>query len=352
MGRRRCRASDGGATLVGLATFAALGVFARQSHAEPVRVSYVAPAGCLDQADFVHRVGSHTDRLELAEPGSLARVLDVRIVRVGDGYSARLEFVDARRERIIRQIRGASCDEVANALALAVALLVEAEPPGPQTAAPELEEEHASSRSEAVADSPPSPPSRSPTGTSLAPQASPGASWSLSFSGRASSQIAPDPVYGFALGVSRFRSWEPGVEAASGWRVALDGSYQDSGPVTFEQTSLRFRLLGVRARLCAAEVLRSPVFAELCAAGEGGYWRATAERSARLTDARSASAAWAALGLPVSFGVSLQGLELFVSGGPWFPLVRQRFTFSHPDSVVHEVNPVSVSVDLGLRLAL
>lgn len=319
--------------------------------AEPVRFRYSAPAECPGQDVFLERVRAHTERLELAEPTSLARVLEVRIQKRRGGFVARLEFVDARQERISREIVAKVCGEATEALALAAALLVETEPahepdepvplPGSGPAPPtELARPSAPRIPERV--SSPPPPPRSPRS----------AVWSLGFSGRVSSQLAPDPAYGPAVGLSRFQPLDPeGNDLASGWRTTFDLSYQDSGPVTFEETSVRFRFLGVRSALCGALTLRTPVFAELCAAGEVGYWHARAERSVRLDEAHSGAAVWGALGVPVAFGVALDQLRLFLSAGPWFPLNRRRFTFSGPDSVVHEVKTLSVSLDLGLRLA-
>ncbi|MEZ4371441.1 MAG: hypothetical protein R3B07_11480 [Polyangiaceae bacterium] len=325
----------------------ALALWGIHCHAEPVRVRYVAPSACPDERAFLTRVRSHTDQLELAEPGSLARVLEIRIERAQAGYSARLEFVDSRREHITRTIGGQDCNEVTDALALTVALLVEAAPKLQAPPEPPAARDNPP-RSDAV------PPQRATTPAPRPARPPPRAAiWSLGFSGRASSQVAPDPSYGLALGLSRLALWNPqGNDLAGGWRTALDINYQDSGPVTFEQTSVRFRLVGVRGALCGAWTLREPVFAELCGAAEVGYWAARAERSQRLPSPRSGSAAWAALGLPMSVGLAIDGLQVFVAAGPWFPLNREQFTFSRPSSVVHEVQPISVSVDLGLRLAL
>lgn len=336
--RRRCALTCG----------AALTLCVSYCLAEPVRVRYRAPDACPDEQAFLARVRAHTQELEIADPDSLARVLEVRIESDGEGYVAHLEFVDSQREQVSRNISGKDCGELADALALNLALLVEAESSPPE-AVPETapDDEAAPPRLPTQAPKPLSPtPPKQPA------RAQPSAVWSLGFSGRASSQIAPDPSYGLALGLSRLAFWDPqGNDPAGGWRTTLDLNYQDSGPVTFEATSVRFRLLGVRGALCGGGTLRKPVFAELCGAAELGYWAAKAERSERLRTARSGAATWGALGVPLTAGVAFDGLQVFVAAGPWFPLNRERFTFSRPSSVVHEVQPVSVSVDLGLRLA-
>jgi hypothetical protein len=94
---------------------------------ERVRVTYLAPAACPTEAEFLERVHSRVQRAHFAEPGELARAFDVTVsAESGDaGFLGRLEFVDTDGQHASRSLKGAACDELASSLALITALAVD-----------------------------------------------------------------------------------------------------------------------------------------------------------------------------------------------------------------------------------
>jgi hypothetical protein len=126
--------------LTRIQVFVALNLVARAATAQatnaPVRFDYHAPAGCPGAGDFLNRVQSRTERARLGAPGELARTFVVEVRQDERGASARLDFTDARGAPVVRAVRGETCDEVVNAIALVTALAIDAEPVESAAAAP------------------------------------------------------------------------------------------------------------------------------------------------------------------------------------------------------------------------
>lgn len=108
---------------------------------EPVHfvIRYAAPSECWTEKMFVSRIVGRTDR---ARPGSGpgATLLDVRLERVDGEVAGRVRIAEPGSEERVRTLRGASCAEVGDALALIAALALDPDAssePRPEPAEPE-----------------------------------------------------------------------------------------------------------------------------------------------------------------------------------------------------------------------
>jgi hypothetical protein len=113
-----------------LAASIATATIARADEAEPVRLAYVAPEGCASEAQFRVYVAASGGRLRADRPGVAARTLTVRIAREkeGDRLSGRVVVEDIFGEETARSLSSDTCEEIARALALVVALALDAPP--------------------------------------------------------------------------------------------------------------------------------------------------------------------------------------------------------------------------------
>ena len=111
---------------------AALVLIAPLSRAQSrsLTVDYVAPQECPDRSAFIARVAERAPGFALDSDGP--GTITARVVRRSRAYSGEVDLV-LDRKRAQRRVDGASCAEVADALALIVALAIE---PAPDTAAP------------------------------------------------------------------------------------------------------------------------------------------------------------------------------------------------------------------------
>ena len=126
---------------------------------EAIRLSYRASPGCPDEANFVARLCARTSRARIARAGESARTFTI-VVDAGPPASGRVVVHGADdASEGTRQVRAASCTDVADALALMVALAID-----PQAAAPE--------RAASARPSPPEPPAPSASSAPAAVQPS------------------------------------------------------------------------------------------------------------------------------------------------------------------------------------
>jgi hypothetical protein len=121
-----------GAALLVIGSSAAISptCLAQEDDAEAVRLSYSALGHCPDEADFSARVRARTTRVRFAQPGETVRRFDVTLFD-GAPASGQISVVDAEGPHGVRRVRAATCAEVADAIALVVALAVNPETPAP-----------------------------------------------------------------------------------------------------------------------------------------------------------------------------------------------------------------------------
>jgi hypothetical protein len=100
-----------------------LAPFARaESH--PMRVEYHAPSSCPDEAAFVSRVRARVEVRD-ARPGEPVATFGVTLLTEGDKVIARVASTNEKSEPTSRVVNGTDCAEVADAVALIVAMALE-----------------------------------------------------------------------------------------------------------------------------------------------------------------------------------------------------------------------------------
>ncbi|MBX3202223.1 MAG: hypothetical protein KF894_29100 [Labilithrix sp.] len=114
---------------------------AEDAGAARFHLAYEAPTGCPERKDFLAAIHARTTRPELAAPGESAPELTVSIEAAGDRTVGRLDVLEPGGEPQRRTVASRTCAEVAKALALVAALLLDpdahagsdaiAEPPEP-----------------------------------------------------------------------------------------------------------------------------------------------------------------------------------------------------------------------------
>jgi hypothetical protein len=122
---------------------------------EPIRLAYHASDGCPEEEAFVERVRARTARARVAWPGEAARTFEVTL-DAGPPASGSVTVLAADRWGQTRHVSADACDDLADALALVVALSVD---PHAETA-PSLTPRVASSTAASVP--PPSAPLLAP----------------------------------------------------------------------------------------------------------------------------------------------------------------------------------------------
>src|SRR5262249_50734690 len=93
---------------------------------------YDAPAECPTEAAFRARILARTKRAELVAEGDTARAFQVRVTARGAAFLGRLEVKEGATVTA-RELAGASCEEVLEALAMTTALATD---PNASMAAP------------------------------------------------------------------------------------------------------------------------------------------------------------------------------------------------------------------------
>ncbi len=111
--------------MAGLLFVAAVGA-SRSTRAEvPYRLSYSAPGECPTDEAFGALVSERTARGRVAEGADLARTMRVALVADGRKYRGTLRYRRGDGE-IVRELRSDDCTELADAMALVVALAIDA----------------------------------------------------------------------------------------------------------------------------------------------------------------------------------------------------------------------------------
>ena len=102
--------------------------FAQEPATEAIRISYRASGACPDGPAFIARVRTRSTHLRLAQPSEIARTFDVSLDD-GSPASGTVNVVDGEHPEGVRRLRAETCEEVADAVALVVALAIN--PAGP-----------------------------------------------------------------------------------------------------------------------------------------------------------------------------------------------------------------------------
>ncbi len=306
-----------------------------------LRLAYEASPGCPSAPSFRGQVVARTARVRFAEGEATEHVLFVSLVREPARVVGRLRVDERQGSSLARELSGASCDEVASALALIAALAFDPQAktaplPAPPPAAPPL----GAPRRPA----PERPPPRAP-----ARPAAP-APWHVALGAQA--RLASGPLPGFWPQAGLF------VELASGRRGWLSPSLRAIGVTTWRQSyeggggNASFSFAGGRLEGCPARwQLAARLDASPCLGLEAAWLRAQGGFEAGPQDRL-----WLAL--------EASGRLRWAPAGPFFleaqagfgvPLTPYRFLFERPGTsdtyVVHKVGPLGGQLGFSLGLS-
>lgn len=334
-----------------VASLAASLLLAAEARAEPraVRIDYQAHEGCPAADVLVEEITWRTALARVAAPGEAALAVRARITKRGAVSRGRLSLGEGR-EKITREISGASCDEVVSALALVTALAIDPRastgrrpppPPPPRLPRP-------------LPPVPPRPAFAPPAPAILGPPlpafplarpASP-PRWKIGARASAAFEATPRPLFGAAVVVERAIS--PRLEASV--RVAIDVAATGGFDVGPGGASF-LRAIG-RVEGCVF-ALRPARWMSIvpCVGAESGVLRGEGILRGSLKSVDVATVPWAAAGVLPIVAIDVGGVVIEAQGGPVFPLVRREFLFETPAFLVHEVPAVTGTVSLGVGYA-
>jgi hypothetical protein len=320
-------------TSVGIASILAWGEPSAAD--EPIRIRYVAPAGCPQEAAFVTQVRLRTERWHLAAEGEAVRDFSVDVQRGPEGVAARLSIrAPAGDETTVRQLQGTSCDEVVDGIALMAALAID---PNAST--------FPTARTFPTAGTPLPLPAPAPVPIPARPLA-PRPGWRISIGMDADLMFLDSAL---ALGPSAFA--EAGLERTGLLQPALRASFTRAhsnrlntadGAAYFEWTMVGLDACPLRFRL-GRSLLLGP-----CIDGRAGVLTAT---GSEVVNARSVSESWVDLRLVGrAQAVLFDTLVLEAAGGAIVPLLRWSYHFD-PTFPAYRVPPAGevVTVGVGVR---
>jgi hypothetical protein len=309
----------------------------------PVRLIYRATEGCPDQADFLARIHVRTSRTRSARPGEVAWTFDV-IIDAGPPASGSVTVFEPDFPMGTRRMHADTCADVADALALVIALSID-----PHAAI---------SPGAPAALLPPAAPSSLPT-TELRQSFAPlrtdrpqfeNHSWSPS---RADVFAGVDLVVAYGVAPSALVSGSPYV----GWRANVIGAFDPSFRLAYTGAaadvkvattgSAAFTWTVGRFDACLAEWSQGPVRLAACARVEAGALKVTASD---VPGSETRVRPWLAIGPLVRAEWSfLRIVSLEVEIGLPLRPTNDRF-FLRPDTTVYRVPVFAASGGVGLSV--
>ena len=313
---------------------------AASAQAAPVALDYSVHEGCPSREQFVATLDARTSGAgPRAAIDGRTRWFRVVIARTSTGKSAgSVEFDD---EREPRTVGGESCADVADALALMIAIALDRKGDAEPREAP-------------LPTAPPPPPSP-PLSPPAPPTTALGRGLALATGVDLGAEIAATPR--LALGARLFA--EMGATAGGrvvGSRARLSIARLGTGTIDLGSGAASFTITLWRLEACPSMSTQGALgWLRACAFIETGSVDAKGQSSATVT-ARKARALWLAGGVGARIAWPTQGL-LFVEldAGAIFPLVRPTYGFDRsgqPPDIVHATPWAGASGGLGLGLRL
>lgn len=294
-----------------------------------IRVEFDAPSDCSEVLSFYDRIRARTERVRLAEAGAQALTLRVRVVRRGSNVHGQLRMTDERGASTTREVDGASCAEVVDALSLTATLALD---PTASAEAP-------------VATVPPpvevvtlvATPTHLPPPT---PESTFG--FEMGLDAGVAEVISPYLSTGGAV----FGRLTQGVGRHVSRSLGLALGHFGNDIVT-SQDEVSARLTALTLSACPARFDAGSAFTlEPCALLAGGV---LAVSSRGISDPGSSLRSWWSAGLLLRMGVPLGGasaLELETGGA--VPLLKRRFILEAPARLLGESPAISGFVALGV----
>ncbi|HEY4013948.1 MAG TPA: hypothetical protein VGM06_11465 [Polyangiaceae bacterium] len=318
-------------------------------------VWYRSGANCPDGAEFVRLLARRGVAARLAEVGDPVQFV-VTLGSSDHGGSGRLERQTRRGTVAIRDVTGPSCSQVADALALTLAVAYAPEAsgsagnpavnPAPAEDAakpPALASSAAPSEERETPTSTP-PVQDSPVPASLPPSLSPRhRRFSFGVGGGVASGIAPGPV---AIGIA-FVAWRARPSSWFAPDLRLSGLY-GVGDSTTARGGLETQLAAGRVDGCLAGFRWQRWALGPCVGWEIGQWSA----SGKGPDGTEGQGLWSsvAAGARVSWETGWGFFE--AQGAARAALTRYEVAFARPDEVVYRTELIGVWVGLGAGIMI
>jgi hypothetical protein len=289
----------------------------------PITIAYADPAGCAPEHGFWRQLSRRSERVRVAT-SSDATALEVAVERSGAARRGILTIREAGDVVTVREISGASCDEVITAMALVAAIFLD-----PNARTEPLAEEA----------SPPPPEPKRPR----APERP--LYFGLGVRLAVDTAFAPDPVLGGVLaleGALERGSILSPLFVLSGTRTATATARAAGGVAELQYT-------GARAMICPLRLpAKGGIRVRPCAAFDAGSFTATGVAT---LDPDHSSDLWLAVGGLARLDANLFGpLAATLELGAAFPLFRYGYYFDplRPESRAFYVPLVGVSGRAGV----
>jgi hypothetical protein len=306
---------------------------AASAQSGPVQLVWSAPEHCPGEEEVRKRVERILNRPPAVADGQQLTISAVVTpASSSQPWSVTLETDDGAGQRS-RTVKAASCDELANATALFVAILVEPdfdEAPAPETSSPA-----------ALLPAPPNAERPKPSVGVAADTTT--SSWSLGGAGGARSALLPDWTFGLALyGAFSWRAVRSsaGVSAWLPSRETLDASEQGA----------ELQLSSAFAELCL-QTEAGALAPALCSGGELALLRGQGFGVGVEPKARSAAFVSLSAGAALSLRQSEQ-LRLVLDVDAVFPLGERQFVFAGADPAVVYVPGAGFRLSCGAEWSL
>ena len=365
----RWRVREGAAIVTGLAAVVmSPHVAFAQTQEEPITVQYDAPAECPTRTAFWSEITARTTKARAAAAGEKARVLHVAIVQnvagsgatssTSEGFTGRLLMEETTSWSSAREVRGATCGEVVEALGLIAALALDPKAsvaPRPPAAPSSSSSTPAPTTSGPVPPEKASPPQRvepsvAPVVSSEQPLQPGGAparasQTHVNVGGQLEGAAFAGAVFGGRLfGELEWgaptRTLAPAVRLAIGRTLEIDRQ-PVVGAATLRWTQASLEGCPIRLGIVNGLALRP------CAGVSGGVLEAEATG---VSANRSRTRPWVSIAAQARLVWSLVSwLALEAEGGAVAPLIRETFFFA-PTVTVYEAPVVALFFRAGVTV--
>jgi hypothetical protein len=320
------------AARIGLAALLASLVPAHASAQTRAAIEYSADPDCPPREVFVAEVRARTDRLLSPSAGAPSAVYRVRAELTAGGARGTLAVVEASGATSSRDVEGATCQGVVDALALVLALAVD---PNASTTRLASTASSAATHVERPAVQPagrPATPWRGHLGASTGAELNDG--------------ITPAMLVGPVLGLEA--SWErvgQGLRVEPVLEIRAAVTRAQSGTIGAAVGAAQFTWTAGQLDVCPARVIAGGIEAAPCARIEGGVLDAT---GLQVDVTQSDSRPWLAIGgLARVRWTPLDPLFMVLDGALSRAVVRDHFYFSRPQTTIYDVPAVGAGMSLS-----
>lgn len=294
-------------------------------------VEYHVDPSCPDLSGLVARISERLGNADHA-PGHAEVRFVVRIAGRGPEWHGQLELPSDGR---VREVWGASCASVADALALIIAVTLEPaavlDLPDADVSEPRKTSSRTDRRDEVDTPDAAATAEASPVGL-------------LGTAGVLASGIAPSPLYGLRV----FGELAPKGRMGSAFRIGF--SRQSSGVAEVGSGAARFSLTTASVEACPGVADAAGLLLSGCGVVEGGALHAEGVPHGGVTEAHSVTRPWFELGISTRVSwVIADILRVELSGAVTHPVTRRAYVFDNPREVVQE--PALLVGRAGLGLA-